>query len=137
MTKRGTEFGIINFEDQSTTWKWSIFGEEYAQFKHFFEPNKRLFIRARVEVRQWWDKEKKEQIVHYEVKPMEIHFWRTHTKSSARRCGLWSASRTFPATLPSSCWPRFKSTKGTCLSTCASWKRAACSIPTSSTSPRK
>ncbi len=74
MTKRGTEFGIINFEDQNTTWKWSIFGEEYAQFKHFFEPNKRLFIRARVEVRQWWDKEKKEQIVHYEVKPMEIHF---------------------------------------------------------------
>ena len=74
LTKRGTEYGIINLEDQDTSWKWSLFSEEYAKYKHFFEPSRRLFIRARVEVKQWWDKEQKVHNIRYEVKPMEIHF---------------------------------------------------------------
>ncbi|MBP5205411.1 MAG: DNA polymerase III subunit alpha [Bacteroidales bacterium] len=74
LTKRGTEYGIINLEDQDTSWKWSLFSEEYAKYKHFFQPSRRLFIRARVEVKQWWDKEQKVHNIRYEVKPMEIHF---------------------------------------------------------------
>lgn len=37
MTKRGHPFGIINFEDYTSSYELAVFGEDYVKFKAFFE----------------------------------------------------------------------------------------------------
>ena len=72
LTKKGNEFGVINLEDYEGSWKWNLFGEEYAKFKHLFENGKRLFIRARLKTKTWWNPETKEETVRVDVEPIEI-----------------------------------------------------------------
>ena len=74
LTKNGNEFGVINLEDYEGAWKWNLFGEDYAKFKHFFENGKRLFIKARLKVKTWWNKETKEETVRVDVEPLEVHY---------------------------------------------------------------
>ncbi|MBO7649015.1 MAG: DNA polymerase III subunit alpha [Bacteroidales bacterium] len=72
LTKKGNEFGVINLEDYEGSWKWNLFGEEYAKFKHLFENGKRVFVRARLKTKSWWNAETKEETVRVDVEPIEI-----------------------------------------------------------------
>lgn len=74
ITRTNREFGTITLEDYDHSWQWTIFGEEYSKFKHFFEKGKRLFIRARLNVKKWRDKVTGVETVRTDILPMEIHY---------------------------------------------------------------
>ncbi len=74
VTRTNKDFGTITLDDYDSTWSWTLFGEEYTRFQHFFENEKRLLIQARLKKKQWYDKEKKEEVVRLEIVPVEIHY---------------------------------------------------------------
>lgn len=74
VTRTNREFGTITLEDYDGSWQWTIFGEEYSKFKHFFEKGKRLYIQAHLAVKRWKDKITGEETVRTDIIPMQIHF---------------------------------------------------------------
>lgn len=74
ISRTNREFGTITLEDHENSWQWTIFGEEYSKYKHFFEKGKRLFIRARLNVKKWVDKVTGTETIRTDILPIEIHY---------------------------------------------------------------
>ncbi len=74
VTRTNREFGTITLEDFNGTWEWTLFGEEYTRFKHFFEPGKRLLIQARLLMKKWRDKKTGDETMRMDIKPDTIHY---------------------------------------------------------------
>jgi DNA polymerase-3 subunit alpha len=66
-TKNGKDFGRITFEDETDSYTWMLFSEDYAKFKHLFEVGKLLFIVASA-------KESYRQDNTYDWKPAKIFY---------------------------------------------------------------
>jgi len=45
-TKTGKDYGRITFEDESGTFEWMLFSEDFKKYKYLFEVGKQLFITA-------------------------------------------------------------------------------------------
>ena len=73
LTRNNKDFGNILLEDYDSSWQWRLFGEDYTKFSHFFEPGKRLFVRAQLQIRGWRNKDGSESI-RAEIKPIQIMY---------------------------------------------------------------
>jgi len=46
VTKTGKDFGRITFEDESGTFEWMLFSEDFTKYRHLFVEGKQLFMTA-------------------------------------------------------------------------------------------
>ena len=53
MTKNGKPFGILKVEDYEATHDFFVFGEEYVKHKPYFFEGQYLFIKGKIQPRQW------------------------------------------------------------------------------------
>ena len=53
MTKTNKPFGSFEFEDYYDVHKFFMFGEDYLRMKHFLVPGSFLFVKGKVQARQW------------------------------------------------------------------------------------
>ena len=53
MTKTNKPFGSFEFEDYFDVHKFFMFSEDYLRMKHFLVPGSFLFIKGKVQLRQW------------------------------------------------------------------------------------
>lgn len=74
LSRNNKDFGTIVLDDFDNSWSWTLFGEEYTRFQHFFEKDKRLFIEARLLVQQWRDKATDQEKSRVEIKPIKMHY---------------------------------------------------------------
>jgi len=51
VTKNGKDYGRVTFEDESGTYQWMLFSEDFTKYRHLFEVGKQLFMSARAEER--------------------------------------------------------------------------------------
>ena len=47
--KTGKEYGKLTFEDESGTFEWALFGENFAKFKNFYTVGGLLFFKAKTD----------------------------------------------------------------------------------------
>ena len=53
MTKTNKPFGSFEFEDYFDVHKFFLFSEDYLRMKHFLVPGSFLFVKGKVQARQW------------------------------------------------------------------------------------
>ncbi|MCA1752279.1 MAG: DNA polymerase III subunit alpha [Flavobacteriales bacterium] len=63
-TKTGKPFGSFELEDFADVSKFFLFGEDYLKMKHFLLPGAFLFVRGKVQPRQWSKTEELEFKIH-------------------------------------------------------------------------
>jgi len=51
VTKTGKDYGRVTFEDETGTFEWMLFSEDFTKYKHLFEVGKQLFMTARASER--------------------------------------------------------------------------------------
>lgn len=79
-TKTEKPMGSVTFEDYVGDWQWRLFGDNFTNFKNFFEVGKRLFIMATLDVKVWKNKEGIQE-KHFDVKPVKVfHLEETYEK---------------------------------------------------------
>lgn len=72
-TKNNKAWGTVTLEDYDSTWTWSLFGDDdFTRFKHMFEKGKRLYIEARMELKQWVDKESGKITERVNIHPISV-----------------------------------------------------------------
>lgn len=55
-SKKGEEFGSMTIDDYSGSYEMRLYGDEFMQFKNFFDDNSFVFCRAKVISRRYTDK---------------------------------------------------------------------------------
>jgi len=68
-TKTGKPFGSCDIEDYYSTQKFFLFGEDYLKMKHMLTPGMFVFVRGRVQQRQW-SKDKNE--IEFKISSIEM-----------------------------------------------------------------
>lgn len=72
-TKNNKAWGSITLEDYDSSWTWSMFGDDdFTRFKHMFEKGKRLYIEARMDFKQWTDKESGKITERVNIHPISV-----------------------------------------------------------------
>ncbi|MBR4787518.1 MAG: DNA polymerase III subunit alpha [Bacteroidales bacterium] len=76
-TRTNREFGKVTLEDQHGTWQWAMFGTNFTQYQHLFQPGKRLFVKAALDIKMWKKKddngENKEE-KRIDFKPLKVFY---------------------------------------------------------------
>lgn len=68
--KTNKEFGKITFEDESGSYEWALFGENYTKFKNFFAVGRLLFFKAKTD--SYFKKDTKEEVIRFV--PIEVFY---------------------------------------------------------------
>jgi DNA polymerase-3 subunit alpha len=71
ITKNNKDYGRITFEDETGTFEWMLFSEDFTKYRHLFEVGKRLFMTARASERPRKDPNVQRQL---DLKPMNIFY---------------------------------------------------------------
>ncbi|MCR4680189.1 MAG: DNA polymerase III subunit alpha [Bacteroidales bacterium] len=71
VTRSNKDYGSVTLEDYDGSWNWFLVGEDYTKYRHLLEPGKRLFVRARLVVKSWRNKDGSESI-RADVVPIQI-----------------------------------------------------------------
>ncbi len=68
MTKSNKPFGSFEFEDKHDVYKFFLFSEDYLKMSHFLVPGNFLFIKGKVQPRQW----SKNGELEFKISSMEL-----------------------------------------------------------------
>jgi DNA polymerase-3 subunit alpha len=71
VTKTGKDYGRITLEDESDSFEWMLFSEDFTKYRHLFEVGKQLFATARVSERFRKDANAQK---FYDWKPVHIFY---------------------------------------------------------------
>ena len=71
VTKTGKDYGRVTLEDESDSFEWMLFSEDFTKYRHLFEVGKQLFATARVSERFRKDANAQK---FYDWKPVHIFY---------------------------------------------------------------
>jgi DNA polymerase-3 subunit alpha len=71
ITKTGKDYGRITLEDESDSFDWMLFSEDFTKYRHLLEVGKQLFIIARAEERF---RRNPYEHKNYDFKPVHLYY---------------------------------------------------------------
>ena len=71
ITKNNKDYGRVTFEDESGSFEWLLFSEDYTKYRHLFDVGKQLFVTARTNERPRKDPTAPRQL---DLKPIHIFY---------------------------------------------------------------
>ena len=73
ISKTGNPYGKIVLEDNSGTWTWFLRGSNFQKYEWLLKTGNRVFVNASVRQNIWKDKNTQEDVVRYDVNPVQIY----------------------------------------------------------------
>jgi DNA polymerase-3 subunit alpha len=73
ISKTGNPYGKIVLEDNSGTWTWFLRGSNFQKYEWLLKTGNRVFINASVKQNSWKDKNTQQDVVRYDVNPVQIY----------------------------------------------------------------
>ncbi|MBQ3734804.1 MAG: DNA polymerase III subunit alpha [Bacteroidales bacterium] len=73
ISKTGNPYGKVVLEDNNGTWTWFLRGSNFQKFEWLLKTGNRVFVNASVKQNSWKDKNTHEDVVRYDVNPVQIY----------------------------------------------------------------